>query len=125
MEARNRPVTRARAFGFAALLAVAGGIALLAPSAGSAANPSCTVSATSGTQTTYECNVSTGTIGGYEVRQWYDLVPNPLPSGSGFITHMETDIVDSTTGAQVPIQRLMLHHIVFTDINQRDSTCQH
>ncbi len=64
----------------------------------------------------------TGTIGGYEVRQWYARVPNPTPEG-GFITHMETDIVDADTGAQVPIQRLMLHHIVFINLNRQDSTC--
>jgi plastocyanin len=108
-----------------AALGIAALVALLTASAGAAANPACTVSATVGTQTTYQCNVPTGVIAGYEVRQWYALVPNPLPSGSGFITHMETDIVDSDTGAQVPISRLMLHHIVFTNINRRDSTCQH
>ena len=110
------------------LLCLAAGAALFLPSFGSAANGipgSCSVGWTSGTQTTYECNVPTGTIAGYEVRQWYALVPNPLPSGSGFITHMSTDIVDTDTGAQVPIQRLMLHHIVFTNLNRQDSTCQH
>jgi plastocyanin len=105
------------------LLCVTAAVALIAPSAGSAASGTCAVTATSGTQTTYACNVPTGTIGGYEVRQWYGLAPNPLPSGSGFITHMETDIVDSDTGAQVPISRLMLHHIVFTNLNRHDSTC--
>jgi plastocyanin len=110
------------------LLCVAAGVALLVPSLGTAANGipgTCTAGATSGTQTTYECNVPTGTIAGYEVRQWYALVPNPLTSGSGFITHMETDVVDSDTGQQVPIQRLMLHHIVFTNLNRHDSTCSH
>ena len=70
------------------------------------------------TQTTYTCNVPTGTIGGYEVRQWFTAVPNPLHENNvpnGFITHMETDVVDDVTGQQVPIQRLMLHHIVFIE----------
>ena len=78
---------------------------------------------TSGTKKTYVCNVPTGTIAGYEVRQWYAAVPNPTPGSGGSITHMDTDIVDADTGAQVPIQRLMLHHIVFTNLNRQDSTC--
>jgi plastocyanin len=93
---------------------------VLAPSA-TAAGGSCTVSSTSGTQTTYSCNVPTGTIGPYEVRQWIDLVPTPPQTGS--ITHMETDIIDADTGQQVPISRLMLHHIVFTNLNKHDATC--
>ena len=36
---------------------------------------------------------------------------------------METDIVDEGTNAQVPISRLMLHHIVFLNLNRQDSTC--
>jgi plastocyanin len=93
---------------------------VLAPTA-TAAGGGCTATSTSGTQTTYSCNVPTGTIGPYEVRQWYDLVPTPPQTGS--ITHMETDIIDADTGAQVPISRLMLHHIVFTNLNKRDLTC--
>jgi plastocyanin len=123
-EARTRRRSRARALGFATLLGVAAVVALIAPSAGSAANGTCAATSTSGTQTTYACNVPTGTIGGYEVRQWYGIVPNPTQA-NGSITHMETDIVDTDTGAQVPISRLMLHHIVFTNLNGRDSTCQH
>jgi plastocyanin len=123
-EARTRRRSRARALGFATLLGVAAVVALIAPSAGSAANGTCAATSTSGTQTTYACNVPTGTIGGYEVRQWYGIVPNPTQA-NGSITHMETDIVDTDTGAQVPISRLMLHHIVFTNLNRRDSTCQH
>ena len=75
---------------------------------GSAANAAagCNVGSTSGTETTYECNIPTGTIGGYEVRQWYNIAPTPPLDGH--ITHMETDIVDVGTGEQVPISRLML-----------------
>ncbi len=51
-------------------------------------------------------------------------VPNPTPASGGSITHMETDVVDVDTGAQVPIQRLMLHHIVFTNLNRQDATCK-
>src|SRR5213078_1986703 len=122
-EARTPEGSKTRPLGFAALLGVAAVIALIAPSAGSAANGVCAATATSGTQTTYACNVPTGTIGGYEVRQWYDQVPNPTPPANGWITHMKTDVIDDVTGEQVPISRLMLHHIVFINVNRQDATC--
>src|SRR5678815_3734886 len=105
MDARTRshPV---KAAVFAALLVVAMAAALLAPSIGDAANPTagCDTGTQIGpTQKTYECNIPTGTIGGYEVRQWYALAPTP--DLDGHITHMETDIVDEGTGDQVPISR--------------------
>ena len=124
-EARS-PSHRIKAAVCGALLCTALSIALVAPSGAPAANPGCSVKSTSGTQTTYECNFSTGTIGGYEVRQWIDGAPNPLAgtgTENGYITHMETDIVDEGTGAQVPISRLMLHHIVFLNAARQDSTC--
>jgi plastocyanin len=37
------------------------------------------------------------------------------PRIKGFITHMEADVVDVRTGKVVPIQRIMLHHIVFSN----------
>jgi plastocyanin len=91
---------------------------------------SCTPTVISPTVTNYSCNIPTGTIGGYEVKQWY-ILPQSLgdPGGvpklgvDGHITHMETDVVDADTGQQVPISRLMLHHIVFLNLNQQDSTC--
>src|SRR5262245_3760647 len=97
---------------------------MLAPATSPAAAPTAGCDSgtpAGGTLTTYECNVPTGTIGGYEVRQWYDVVPTPAENG--FITHMETDVVDDVTGEQVPIQRLMLHHIVFINLNHQDATC--
>jgi len=113
----------------AALLCAAALLALWTPDHAPAAAPA--AGCNSGTpvgpnQTTYTCNVSTGTIGGYEVRQWITGVPNPLHSAGipdAYITHMETDVVDDSTGAPVPIQRLMLHHIVFINANQQDATC--
>ena len=55
------------------------------------------------------------TVAGYSVLQ--DLTVNiPRPAGAGFITHMAADVVDPRTGTQVPINRIMLHHIVFADI---------
>ena len=63
------------------------------------------------------------TVGPYQVR--YDYLPAPKPIGSGYITSMSVDIVDRTgPGAkQVPISRLMLHHIVFANVARRDGTC--
>ncbi|MCE3266952.1 MAG: hypothetical protein K0S15_1661 [Solirubrobacterales bacterium] len=66
--------------------------------------------------------VPTGTVGPYEVKQAVEF-PVPAPPGGGYITKMETDIVDATTGQPVPISRLMLHHIVFASIGRPDSTC--
>jgi hypothetical protein len=59
-------------------------------------------------------------VAGYEVKQGLSLIPNP--DVDGFITHMETDIVDGD-GNPIPISRLMLHHIVYLNLNQTDSTC--
>jgi plastocyanin len=122
-DARTRS-QRARPALSAGLLAGVTAAALLAPSIGSAAGPG--AACNGGTpvgpnQTKYVCNIPTGTIGGYEVRQWYAIAP--VPARDGFITHMETDIVDEGTNAQVPISRLMLHHIVFLNLNRQDSTC--
>jgi plastocyanin len=38
------------------------------------------------------------------------------PRMNGFITHMQADVVDVRTGKVVPIQRIMLHHIVFSNL---------
>src|SRR5918998_2335395 len=64
-------------------------------------------------------------VKGYEVAQ--DQVVTPAPRVNGFITGMEADVVDAS-GAQVPIQRLMLHHVVFANLggaigSKRDATC--
>ena len=78
--------------------------------------------AASAAEQTFVGEVPTGTIGPYEVKQ--DLkFPVPAPPGGGYITKMETDIVDATTGDPVPISRLMLHHIVFASVGRPDSTC--
>src|SRR4051794_10074364 len=51
-------------------------------------------------------------VDGYAVRQ--QATANiPRPEGAGFITHMAADVVDPKTGKQVPINRIMLHHILF------------
>ena len=44
------------------------------------------------------------------------------PRVDGFITGMSADVVDAD-GKQVPINRIMLHHIVFQKLGVRSSTC--
>ena len=56
----------------------------------------------------------------YQVKQQFTLAPKP--NVDGFITGMRTDVVDED-GTPVPIQRLMLHHIVFSTLGRQDSTC--
>ena len=78
--------------------------------------------AASAAEQTFVGEVPTGTIGPYEVKQDVQF-PVPPPPGGGYVTKMETDIVDATTGDPVPISRLMLHHIVFASVGRADSTC--
>jgi plastocyanin len=59
-------------------------------------------------------------VGGYAVIQ--NTTTRSAPPVNGYVTHMETDVVDSN--GQVPISRLMLHHIVFLNIGHPDPTCQ-
>ena len=56
----------------------------------------------------------------YEVRQTLNFVKRP--NVDGFITGMNVNIVNPD-GSAVPIQRLMLHHIVFFSIGQANPTC--
>ena len=67
------------------------------------------------------------TVGPYQVKQSDLDFGIPKPVEDGYVTGMEVDIVDAN-GREVPINRLMLHHIVFsnmgTDFGQkRDGTC--
>jgi plastocyanin len=89
---------------FAALLALTA-----APSFASAA------------QETHTFRTGPLSVDGYEVQQNVQLAPSP--DVNGFITRMEVDIVDAE-GNPVPIQRLMLHHIVFANLSQQDKTCE-
>ena len=63
-------------------------------------------------------------VNGYQVKQGGNLIPKP--SVDGFVTGMDVDVVDEND-RQVPISRLMLHHIVFlnsgTNFDRRDGTC--
>src|SRR4051794_27990459 len=58
-------------------------------------------------------------VDGYAVKQRV-TAGIPRPEGAGFITHMAADVVDVRTGKQVPINRIMLHHILF--LNAGDGT---
>jgi plastocyanin len=59
-------------------------------------------------------------VAGYEVKQ--GVMEAPHPKLDGHVTKMEVDLVDGD-GKAVPIQRLMLHHIVFVNLSRRDATC--
>lgn len=76
--------------------------------------------AASAAEETYTIRTGPITVGGYQVKQEY--MGAPTPKVDGHITRMEVDIVDAD-GAQIPIQRLMLHHIVFLNLAQQDRTC--
>jgi len=66
-------------------------------------------------------------VGPYQVLQKDLTLGIPKPAVDGFVTDMEVDVVDPD-GQQVPISRLMLHHIVFANLGDRigaktDGTC--
>ena len=63
----------------------------------------------------------------YQVRQNGATVDIPKPDVDGAITAMDVDLVDAD-GSEVPIRRLMLHHIVFSNLGpvfgaKQDATC--
>ncbi len=60
------------------------------------------------------------TVGGYQVALTKDAgggagATPVAPDLDGYITRMSADVVDVRTGKVVPIQRIMLHHIVFSN----------
>ncbi len=77
-------------------------------------------SAASAAVHTYTERVGPVQVGGYEVKQSFALAPHAPVDGK--VTNMEVDVVDAD-GTPVPIQRLMLHHIVFANLNRPDATC--
>jgi plastocyanin len=67
------------------------------------------------------------TVAPYQVRQNGLTFDIPKPKVDGSIVAMKTDVVDAD-GSPVPIQRLMLHHIVFANTGatfgaKKDATC--
>jgi plastocyanin len=93
---------------FLAVLVAVGAAVLIGPATASAAE----------TTQTFRVPI---TVKGYEVLQ-DTRFQVPAPTGPGFVTKMETDIVDAS-GNPVPISRLMLHHIVFVNGLKSDPTC--
>jgi hypothetical protein len=76
---------------------------------------------------TYTFRVGPYRLGGYQVRYSPSRDPVPAPSIDGFITHMYARVVDAG-GHGVPVTRMMLHHVIFTDRGtpsapRRDGTC--
>ena len=90
----------------AALTALAAGFALIAVPA-----------TANGATETFRIPI---TVGGYAVKQ--TVVNGPRPDVDGHITNMHTDVVDAS-GDPVPIDRLMLHHIVFLNQGRPDQSC--
>lgn len=114
---RTRSILLALGLGIAALaLAPAGASADVAPNTCVQTN-----SPAPGEPSTWTCWGPSASVSGYEVKRGYDRVP--LPQGvDGYITRMQVDLVDQSE-APVPIDRLMLHHIVFMNLNRSDSAC--
>ena len=92
------------------------GVALAGAALGLAAGPA-GASAAEHTETFTKGPI---TVGGYEVQQSYMLAPHPKVDG--FITKMQVNMVDED-GHKIPIRRLMLHHIVFSNLSRDDETC--
>jgi plastocyanin len=63
------------------------------------------------------------TVGPYQVQQGYLFGPQPgAELGDGFVTSISVDVADAN-GNPIPINRIMLHHIVFVNLAHRDATC--
>jgi plastocyanin len=60
-------------------------------------------------------------VNGYEVKQEFTFGVDH-PKVDGFVTAMSVDVVDAD-GTPVPINRLMLHHIVFSTVGRPSATC--
>lgn len=63
----------------------------------------------------------------YEVERQDEVYDMPEPGVNGFITEMDAELVDAD-GSAIPIQRTMLHHVVFFNTGSRlgerhDATC--
>ena len=65
-------------------------------------------------------HVETISVPGYGVAQNVQIVPSPAVDG--YVTGMSADIVDAA-GTSVPIQNVMLHHVVFAKLGAPDATC--
>jgi Stress up-regulated Nod 19 len=79
-----------------------------------------------GPATRYTCTFPIS-VEGFGVKQTVGLVDHPGTSvANATISHMDVDIVSDqnpATSDPVPISRLMLHHIVFLNLQREDQTC--
>ena len=113
--------------GRSALLALGAGLLALAmaPAGASAADPSegCTQTNAPADPATevseWTCFSTPASVAGYEVKRGFTNIPKPNVDGN--ITHMEVDVADGN--GPIPIDRLMLHHIVFFNTGKNDSAC--
>ena len=119
--AANSTVVRRSPLWLALTAAAALAAFAIGPAPASAAAPNCVDSAPGEQTCTYRTPI---TVKPYEVLQdiKYMAGANQAPQFPGYITHMESDIVDAA-GAPLPISRLMLHHIVFINALEPDNTC--
>jgi hypothetical protein len=104
------------------LLVVLGCLALAGPASAQDPTGSCTLTGTQGTKQTYDCRYGPITVAPFQVLTKEVQFGMPKPDVDGFVTNMETDVVDAS-GNPIPIRRLMLHHIVFLNLGRPDRTC--
>ena len=98
-------------------------LVLAAPAAAKDPAGSCTLAGSAGTKQTYDCRYGPITVAPFQVLTKEIQLGMPKPDVDGFVTNMEVDVVDAG-GGPIPIQRLMLHHIVFANVGKPDRTCQ-
>ena len=109
----------------AAVVVLAALLAFAAPAVADVAeggDSGCTKTGEQGTHQSFRCRYGPVTVGPYAVRQEYVFAGVPKPAVDGKIVAMSTDVTDKN-GNQMPIRRLMLHHIVFAKIGTKDNTC--
>ena len=104
------------------VLALAPGAAAAQDNAGS-----CVEVGSQGTKHDYRCRMGPVTVAPFQVLTKELIFSVPKPDVDGYVTSMNVDVVDAS-GKRVPINRLMLHHIVFTNIgrsleDKRHPTC--
>jgi hypothetical protein len=102
--------------------ALFGTLVAAAPASAQDPSGSCNLAGTQGTKQTYDCRYGPITVAPFQVLTKEIQVDMPKPDVEGFVTNMETDVVEAD-GTPIPIRRLMLHHIVFSHLGVNDRTC--
>ena len=105
-----------------ALLALVAALATPSAALADGEASGCVLDREHGTARDYTCRYGPITVGPYQVRQELSLDGVPTPSIDGSVTAMDVDVTDAS-GTPVPINRLMLHHIVFTAIGRPNPEC--